>query len=387
MEEGQLKSIEPDSGQPTPGAWVDAAGGLVTPPFVDSHFHLDSVLSIDETGENESGTLLEGISLWKDYKKTLLPEQIFERASRYCMEARRFGLQAVRSHVDVSYESLAGVEALTQLRTEMKDDLDIQLVAFPQDGFFKNPDGERLLIKALDAGVDAIGGIPHFESTYEDGTRSIDRICQIAAERGLRVDLHCDETDDGASHHVETLARKAIEYDLIGRVAASHTTSLHSASDEWFAELLPLLSEAQATIIPNPLINLILQGRLDHYPKRRGITRIPELSEAGINIALGQDCVRDPWYPLGTGNLLDVAHMTVHGCHMTAIAQMNSLLSMITTNGADAMGLVGYSMKPGEPANFLVFKERSFIELLRLRPKPKQILRGGVLVEPDGSLK
>tara|TARA_R100000027_G_scaffold67706_1_gene68041 strand:- start:4050 stop:5291 length:1242 start_codon:yes stop_codon:yes gene_type:complete len=377
---GRIETIEPEGGEAESGeviGSIDAHGGIVTPPFVDPHFHLDSVHSIDETGENESGTLLEGIALWKAYKTRLKPEQILERSRRYCLEAQALGLQAIRSHVDVSYESLAGVEALLALQKEMAGSMDIQLVGFPQDGFYRNPEGERLLLSALDAGVNVVGGIPHFERTYEEGTRSIDRLCAIAAERGLRVDLHCDETDDGASHHVETLAAKALEYGLTGRIAASHTTSLHSAENAWFAKLLPLLAESGVTVIPNPLINLTLQGRFDSYPKRRGVTRIPELDAAGIPVALGQDCVRDPWYPLGTGNLLDVAHMTVHASQMTGIDAMNRLLPMITSNGAAAMGLPGYSMREGEPAHLLIFSESNFVELLRLRPRPAVILRAG----------
>ncbi|MGE9290949.1 MAG: cytosine deaminase [Puniceicoccales bacterium] len=382
-----LHSIDPmPAARPAdPAGWIDAQGGLITPPFVDPHFHLDSVHSIDETGENQSGTLLEGIALWKAYKENLKPEQIYERAHRYCQEARRLGLQAIRSHVDVSYQSLAGVEALTALREDWTGTIDIQLVAFPQDGFYRNPEGEALLLKALDAGIDVVGGIPHFERTYDEGTRSIDRICQIAAERNLRVDLHCDETDDGSSHHVETLAAKTIEYQLVGRTAASHTTSLHSAEDAWFAKLLPLLKEAGLTIIPNPLINLTLQGRFDRYPKRRGITRIPELDAAGIPVALGQDCVRDPWYPLGTGNLLDVAHMTVHGCQMTGVEQMNRLLPMITQNSAATMGLKGYSLQKGEPAHLLIFQESTFTDLLRIRPQPGTILRSAKITHPPVS--
>ncbi len=378
FEDGILSSITPEEGtNESPDGWLDADGGLVTPPFVDAHFHLDSVYSLDETGENRSGTLLEGIALWKEYKTRLEPGHILDRARRYCEDAGRYGLQAIRSHVDVSYESLAGVEALLELKKEIADRMEIQLVAFPQDGLFRNPEGEKLLLRALDAGIDVVGGIPHFERTYEEGTRSVDRLCRIAAERGLRVDLHCDETDDGTSRHVETLAERALALGLQGRTSASHTTSLHSTDNAWFAKLPPLLVEADLTVIPNPLINLTLQGRFDSYPKRRGITRIPELMEGGVRVALGQDCVRDPWYPLGTGNLLDTAHMTAHACHLIGADQRDSLLPPITRNPAEALGLSGYDLRQGEPAHLLVFEEQSFSELLRLRPKPEAIFRNG----------
>lgn len=376
IREGRLEAIAPADGVEAPPDWIDAAGGLVTPAFVDAHFHLDSVYSLDETGENRSGTLLEGIALWKEYKTRLTPEMILERARRYCCDAWKYGLQAIRSHVDVSYGSLAGVEALLQLRKEMAPRLDIQLVAFPQDGLYRNPQGERLLLRALDAGVEVVGAIPHFERTAEEGRRSLERICAIAAERGLRVDVHCDETDDGNSRHVETLAECALRHGLAGRASASHTTSLHSADNAWFAKLLPLLAEADLTVIPNPLVNLTLQGRFDSYPNRRGITRVPELMAGGVRVALGQDCVRDPWYPLGTGNLLDVAHLTAHACHLTGADQRDALLPLITRNPAEALGLPGYALREGEPAHLLVFEERSFTEILRLRSRPKHIVRG-----------
>jgi len=373
-----LAGITPeDEDAPVTEGWIDAAGGLVVPAFVDAHFHLDSVHSLDETGENKSGTLLEGIALWKAYKSSLTPERIYDRAVRYCRDAALYGLQAIRSHVDVSYDSLAGVEALLALKKDIAGWMDIQLVAFPQDGLFRNPNGEKLLLKALDAGVEVVGGIPHFERTYDEGTRSLARICDIASERGLRVDVHCDETDDAASRHVETLARLTVERGLEGRTSASHTTSLHSADNAWFAKLLPLLSEAGLAVIPNPLVNLTLQGRFDTYPKRRGITRVPELVAGGVRVALGQDCVRDPWYPLGTGNLLDVAHLTAHACHLIGADQRDGLLPLISSQPASVLGLSGHELRHGEPANILLFKEQSFTELLRLRPKPVKILRRG----------
>lgn len=375
---GTIASVSPEDGStPVPDGWIDARGGLVTPPFVDAHFHLDSVYSLPETGENRSGTLLEGIALWKEYKTRLRPEEIFRRARQYCEDASGFGLQAIRSHVDVSYESLAGVEALLNLKEEVAEWMEIQLVAFPQDGLLRNPDGEKLLLRALDAGIEVVGGIPHFERTYGEGARSLDRLCRIAAERGLRVDVHCDETDDGDSHHVETLAERTVALGLQGRVSASHTTSLHSADNAWFAKLVPLLAEADLTVIPNPLINLCLQGRFDSYPKRRGITRVPELLQHGVRVALGQDCVQDPWYPLGTGNLLDVAHLAAHACHLIGTDQRDALLPLVTENPAAALGLEGYGLREGEPAHALVFAEETFTELLRLRPRPAGILRNG----------
>jgi len=374
IENGRVVAILPSA------AITSDSGYYLLPPFIDCHFHLDSVYSLEDTGENQSGTLWEGIELWRRYKATIQSSQILERSLRYCREACQQGILAIRSHVDVSYESMAGVEALLELREKLHSVQKIQLVAFPQDGYLRNPSGVRYLEQALDAGIDLVGGIPHFERTYADGEKSIDLLCRLAAERGLRVDMHCDETDDARSRHVETLAAKTIEYGLQGMVSASHATSLHSVDTAWFQKLVPLLLDAGITIIPNPLINITLQGRVDDYPKRRGVTRIPELMQAGVPVALGQDCVCDPWYPLGTGNMLDVAHMTAHVCQLTGAEQLESLRNLITTHPAQAMGWKDYGLDQGRPADFLLFKAKKFSELLRARVPPLLVVKGGKIL-------
>ncbi len=297
---------------------VDAHGYLLAPPFVDSHFHLDATLSLGLPRLNVSGTLLEGIALWGELKPHLTHEAVAERALRYCDLAVSQGLLAIRSHVDVCDDRLIAVEALIDVKKKVKPYLDLQLVAFPQDGYFRSPNAARNLERALDLGVDVVGGIPHFERTMADGAASVRSLCEIAARRGLMVDLHCDESDDPMSRHVETLAYEAQRLGLGGRATGSHLTSMHSMDNYYVSKLLPLIAESGMCAIANPLINLTLQGRHDSYPRRRGMTRIAEMRALGIPVALGQDCVMDPWYGLGGADMLDVAHMAVHGAPMTS---------------------------------------------------------------------
>ncbi len=266
---------------------VDASGRLVTPPFVDPHFHMDATLSLGLPRMNRSGTLLEGISLWGELRPSLTREALVDRALRYCDLAVTQGLLAIRTHVDTSDPRLVTVEAMVEVRERVKPYLDLQIVAFPQDGYYRCRDGVACFARALDMGADIVGGIPHFERTMEDGRLSVEALCRIAADRGLPVDMHCDETDDPMSRHVETLAAQAVRFGLHGRVAGSHLTSMHSMDDYYVSKLIPLIKEAGMNVIPNPLINIMLQGRHDTYPKRRGMTRVRELMEAGINVSFG----------------------------------------------------------------------------------------------------
>ena len=278
---------------------IDAAGRLISPPFVDCHFHMDATLSLGIPRMNVSGTLLEGIALWGELKPLLTHEAVAERALRYCDLAVSQGLLAVRSHVDVCDDRLVAVEALLEVQRQVKPYLDLQLVAFPQDGYFRSPNARQNLERALDLGVDVVGGIPHFERTMAAGAASVTALCEIAAQRGLPIDLHCDESDDPLSRHVETLAAEAKRLGLRARATGSHLTSMHSMDNYYVSKLIPLIAESGISVIANPLINITLQGRHDGYPRRRGMTRIPELRAAGVVVALGQDCVMDPWYGLG----------------------------------------------------------------------------------------
>src|SRR3954470_10578531 len=336
------------------GHTIDAGGNLVSPPFVDVHFHMDATLSLGLPRLNESGTLLEGIALWGELKPLLTHEAVVERALRYCDLAVAQGLLAIRSHVDVCDDRLLAVDALLEVRRQVAPYLDLQLVAFPQDGYYRSPTARANLIRALDMGVDVVGGIPHFERTMADGATSIRWLCELAAERGLRVDMHCDESDDPLSRHIETLASETIRTGLQGRVTGSHLTSMHSMDNYYVSKLLPLIAEAGVHAIANPLINITLQGRHDTYPKRRGMTRVPELRDAGVNVAFGHDCVMDPWYSLGSADGLEVAQMGLHVAQMTSQAQMRACFDAVTLNAAKILGLDGYGLAVGNHADFVL---------------------------------
>lgn len=362
------------------GEVIDAHGRLVSPPFVDPHFHMDATLSLGLPRLNQSGTLLEGIALWGELKPLLTPEAVIERALRYCDLAVSQGLLAIRSHVDVSTAPLVGVEALLEVRKRVAPYIDLQLVAFPQDGLYRAEGAEANLIQALDMGVDVVGGIPHFERTMEDGARSVKRLCEIAAKRDLRVDLHCDESDDPMSRHVETLAAETTRLGLGDRVTASHVTAMHSYDNYYATKLIPLIAESGMNVVPNPLINITLQGRSDTYPRRRGLTRVAELRAAGVNVAFGQDCTMDPWYPLGSADMLEVAHMGVHAVPMTSREAMEWAFSSVTLGGAKAMGLPDPTLREGGPANMVLLQARDPIEAVRLKATRLAVIRAGKVI-------
>ena len=359
---------------------IDAKGLLVSPPFVDPHFHMDATLSLGTPRMNVSGTLLEGIALWSELKPVQTVEQIIERALRYCDLAVSMGIGAIRSHVDICDNTLKGVEALLEVQKKVAPYLDLQLVAFPQDGIFRDPDAKTNLINALDKGVDVVGGIPHFERSMQDGTDSVKYLCEIAAERGLMVDMHCDESDDPHSRHIETLAFETSRLGLNGRVSGSHLTSMHSMDNYYVSKLIPLMVEAEIHAIPNPLINIMLQGRHDSYPKRRGQTRVPELRDAGINIGFGSDCVMDPWYSLGKADMLDVAHMGLHVGQLSSRLDMEWCFDAVTTNSAKIMGLEGYGLKKGCKANMVILQANDQIDAIRLRANRLSVIRAGRVI-------
>ena len=362
------------------GETIDASGCLLAPPFVDPHFHMDATLSLGLPRMNMSGSLLEGIALWGELRPTLTREAVVERAMRYCDLAVAQGLLAIRSHVDTSDPRLVTAEALLEVRDRVKPYLDLQLVAFPQDGYYRSEGGAASLLRALDMGLDIVGGIPHFERTMEDGARSVAALCRIAAERGLRVDMHCDETDDPLSRHVETLAAETMRHGLQGRVAGSHLTSMHSMDNYYVSKLIPLIAEAGMHAIPNPLINITLQGRHDSYPKRRGMTRVPELMAAGVNVAFGHDCVMDPWYSLGSGDMLEVAHMAVHVAQMTSRAAIGQCFDAVTVNSARVMGLDDYGLAIGKSADLIVLQARDPIEAIRLKAARLFVIKSGRII-------
>ena len=365
---------------------IDADFHFVSPPFVDSHFHMDATLSYGLPRVNKSGTLLEGIKLWGELKPDLTADAIKERALKFCKWAIARGTLAIRSHVDISGQNLVGVEALLDVRETMKDFIDIQLVAFPQDGLLRANCLDNLNA-ALDLGVDVVGGIPHFERTMEEGHESIRILCEIAEKRGLLTDLHCDETDDPMSRHVEKLALETTRLGLNGRVAGSHLTSMHSINNYYFTKLISLLVEADLNIIANPLINITIQGRQDNYPKRRGLTRIPEHLNAGLKVAFGHDCVMDPWYPLGSHDMLEVAHMALHCCHMTGIDEMISCFDAVTTNAASILHLDKYGIDNGSNGDLVVLQCKDSIEAIRLKPARLFVVRRGKVISSTKPIK
>ncbi|MFS8934498.1 cytosine deaminase [Cupriavidus taiwanensis] len=374
--DGRIAAVEPALAARA-GEEIDAAGQLVTPPFVDAHFHMDSTLSYGLPRVNQSGTLLEGIALWGELKPLLTQEAIVERALAYCDWAVARGLLAIRSHVDVCDPRLLAVEALLHVRERVRPYLDLQLVAFPQDGVLRAPGALASLKRALELGVDVVGGIPHFERTMAQGAESVRLLCELAAERGLRVDMHCDESDDPLSRHIETLASETVRLGLQGRVAGSHLTSMHSMDNYYVSKLIPLMREAGVAAIANPLINITLQGRHDTYPRRRGMTRVPELMAAGVPVAFGHDCVMDPWYGLGSGDMLEVAHMGLHVAQMTGQEAMRACFDAVTAAPARILGLDGYGLAPGCRADLVLLQARDPVEAIRLRATRLRVLRAG----------
>ncbi|MFC4930244.1 amidohydrolase family protein [Massilia sp. GCM10023247] len=359
---------------------IDAGGDLVTPPFVDAHFHMDATLSVGLPRVNESGTLLEGITVWGELKPQLAQEALVERALQYCDWAVARGLLAIRTHVDICDDRLLAVEALLEVKRQVAPYIDLQLVAFPQDGLLRSPGAFDNLKRAIGMGVDVVGGIPHFERTMAQGAESVRLLCEFAAERGLRVDMHCDETDDPMSRHIETLAYETWRTGLQGRVAGSHLTSMHSMDNYYVSKLIPLIAESGVAAIANPLINITLQGRHDSYPKRRGMTRVPELLAAGVDVAFGHDCVMDPWYGLGSGDMLEVAHMGLHVAQMTGQAAMRQCFLAITETPARILGLDGYGLAPGNYADFVLLDASSPVEAIRLRASRRAVVRRGAVV-------
>src|SRR5450631_2485279 len=377
---GRITAIAPNL-LPPPGARViEADGQLLSPPFVDPHFHMDATLSHGVPRVNQSGTLLEGIALWGELKPLLTQQALVERALQYCDWAVARGLLAIRTHVDVCDDRLLAVEALLQVKKTVAPYLDLQLVAFPQDGLLRSPSALGNLKRALDMGVDVIGGIPHFERTMDDGAHSVRLLCELAAQRALPVDMHCDESDDPMSRHIETLAFHTQRLGLHGRVTGSHLTSMHSMDNYYVSKLLPLIAEARVSVIANPLVNITLQGRHDTYPKRRGMTRVPELLAAGVDVAFGQDDMMDPWYSLGSADMLEVAHMGLHVAQMTGQEAMRACFRAVTETPAKILGLEGYGIAPGCHADLVLLQARDPVEAIRLRAARLAVIRRGHVI-------
>ncbi|MFM2428922.1 MAG: Cytosine deaminase [Cyanobacteriota bacterium] len=365
---------------------IDCAGKLVSPPLVESHIHLDSVLTAGEPRWNQSGTLFEGIQIWGDRKQSLTVAEVRSRAEQMLRQQAAQGVLYVRTHADVSESpacenQLIALQGLLEVREAVRDWMTVQVVAFPQDGIYGSPGNAALMEEALQRGADVVGGIPHYEMTREDGVRSVAQIFDWAERFDRLIDLHCDEIDDDQSRFLEVVAAEARRRGLGDRVTASHTTAFGSYNNAYALKLTGFLARSGINFVANPLINITLQGRTDSYPKRRGITRVKELWQAGLNVSLGHDCVQDPWYSLGTGNLLDVANMAVHVCQMTGMAEIEACYDMVTWNGAKTLNLgADYGIGVGQVANLVVWDAGSKYDAVRCRPVARQVISRGKLI-------
>ncbi|MEL6457854.1 MAG: cytosine deaminase [Cyanobacteria bacterium J06621_15] len=360
---------------------LDLSEKLVSPPFVESHIHLDSVLTAGEPRWNQSGTLFEGIQIWGDRKQKISLEDVKNRALTMLKQQAAQGILFVRTHADVSEPQLIALKALLELRDEVKDWITVQVVAFPQDGIYSDSQNEALLEKALEMGADAVGGIPHYELTREDGVRSVEKIFELAEKYNRLIDIHCDEIDDEQSRFLEVVAAEAIRRNNGSRVTASHTTAFGSYNNAYAFKLMGFLQRSQINFIANPLINITLQGRADNYPKRRGVTRVKELWQNNLNVSFGHDCVQDPWYSLGTGSMLDVAHMGVHICHMTGREEVNACYQMVANNGAKTLNLQDkYGLEIGKPASLIVLDSVDYYNAIRTRIKPSYVISQGKII-------
>ena len=362
---GKFEKIAPNMA-PLPGEEVtDLKNKLVLPPFVESHVHLDTCLTAGDPVWNMSGTLFEGIECWSKRKDKLSREDIRERVHRAVRMYAANGVQFIRTHVDVTDPSLIAMETLIELREELRDVADIQIVAFPQEGILSYPNGKQLMIDAVKMGADCVGAIPHFEFTREYSVESLNFAMELAAKNDRLVDVHCDEIDDEASRGLETLAARALEMGMSDRVTASHTTAMHSYNNAYVLRLMRLLKMSGINFVSNPLVNTHLQGRVDNYPKRRGVTRVKELTQEGINVSFGHDDIFDPWYPMGNGNLRDVVFMGLHVCQMMGYEDIMNSYRFITTNGARTLHLgERYGLAEGRPASFVVLDAANYYDAL-----------------------
>ncbi len=359
---------------------IHLGGALVTPPLVEPHIHLDAVLTVGQPRPNLTGSLFEGIAIWGERVRSLTVEDVKARVRMVLRWQLANGVQHVRSHVDVCDPELRALRALVELREEVGGQMDMQLVAFPQQGIFSFDGGPELMRRAVAMGADVVGGIPHFELTREMGVESVKLAFALAAEHGLRVDIHCDETDDDHSRFVEVMAAETIRLGMAGRVTASHTTAMHSYNNAYAYRVVNNVARAGMHMVTNPLDNSVLQGRFDSYPVRRGHTRIKELMAAGVNVCIGHDSVMDPWYPLGCGDPLQAAFVLAHYGHMSGAEELRRLIDMITVNPARALGLDGYGLAEGGPADLVVFEAPTEMDALRLLPRRRLVLRAGRVV-------
>jgi cytosine deaminase len=377
VDQGRLVDV---TGETEAREVVDLGGRLVTPPLVEPHIHLDAALTVGQPRANASGSLFEGIAVWAERAPLLTVEDVRTRAGRALRWQLANGVQHVRSHVDVCDPQLRALRALVELREEARGLVDLQLVAFPQQGIMSYPDGRELMRRAVELGADVVGGIPHYELTREDGVESVRFAFALAREHGLRVDIHCDETDDEHSRFIEVMVAETLRLGMSGRVTASHTTAMHSYNAAYAYRLVANIARAGLHMVTNPLDNSVLQGRFDTGPVRRGHTRVKQLQEAGVNVCVGHDSIMDPWYPLGYGDPLQAAFVLAHLGQLTGDAELPRLLDMVTVNPAAALGLDDYGLRVGGPADLVVFDAPTAVDALRLVAPRYLVLRAGRVV-------
>ena len=362
------------------GEILEGEEGIVYPPFVESHIHLDATQTAGQPNWNQSGTLFEGIERWAERKSLLSHEDVKSRAWKTLKWQIANGVQYVRTHVDVSDPTLTALKAMLEVKKEIASWVDLQIVAFPQEGILSYPNGEKLLDQAMEMGADVVGGIPHFEFTREYGVESMHIAFDIARKYNKQLDIHCDEIDDEQSRFVETVAALALKYDMGEKVTASHTTAMHSYNNAYASRLFRLLKMSKIHFVANPLVNIHLQGRFDTYPKRRGVTRVKEMLKNNINVCFGHDDVFDPWYPLGTANMLQVLHMGLHVCQLMGYGQINDGLKLVTENSAKALGLTDYGIQEGNSANFIVLPAENGFDVVRRQVPTRYSIRHGKVI-------
>ncbi|MGN1279442.1 MAG: cytosine deaminase [Limosilactobacillus sp.] len=378
---GKFKEIAPALTAVANEQVIDGKGNILLPPFVDSHVHLDSTLTAGQPEWNESGTLFDGIRIWSERKQDLTKEDVKKRARQTIENMVSHGLQHIRSHVDVTDPHLIAAQALLELREELKDQIDLQLVAFPQEGILSYPHGRELMEQAVKEGLDVVGGIPHYEFTTEYGWQSVHFLMALADKYDRLVDVHCDEIDDPASRNLEVLATEAYERGMYDRVTASHTTAMGSYNDAYTYKLFRLLKMSNINFVSNPLVNVHLGGRFDTYPKRRGVTRIKELTAAGINVSFGEDDIQDPWNPLGNGNMLDVVTMGVYIAHLMGYHQLQDAFNYVTYNGAKTMHISDqYGIEVGKPADCILLNAKDFYNALNKHVEVLYNIRHGKIL-------
>ena len=381
IEDGKIARILPNEEQiDFSGDILDGEQGIVYPPFVEPHIHLDATQTAGQPNWNQSGTLFEGIERWAERKSLLSHEDVKSRAWKTLKWQIANGVQHVRTHVDVSDPTLTALKAMLEVKKEVAPWVDLQIVAFPQEGILSYPNGEALLDQAMAMGADVVGGIPHFEFTREYGVESMHIAFNIARKYNKQIDIHCDEIDDEQSRFVETVAALALKYEMGDKVTASHTTAMHSYNNAYASRLFRLLKLSKIHFVANPLVNIHLQGRFDTYPKRRGVTRVKEMLKNKINVCFGHDDVFDPWYPLGTANMLQVLHMGLHVCQLMGYGQINDGLKLVTENSAKALGLQGYGVEEGNAANFIILPAENGFDAVRRQVPTRYSIRNGKVI-------